>query len=42
MLEFGLDLVWISESVEQVMALCLGEAFSMLGEGLAGPNLGSE
>ena len=33
----GLDLVWISESAEQVMALGLGEAFSIPGQVLVGP-----
>ena len=33
----GLDLAWISESAEQVMALGLGEAFSIPGQVLVGP-----
>ena len=33
----GSDLVWISESAEQVMALGLGEAFSIPGQVLVGP-----
>ena len=32
-----LDLAWISESAEQVMALGLGEAFSIPGQVLVGP-----